>query len=315
MLQSKSISHDPNAPVIKGETIMKKIFATLTVVTLGVTPLFGQSNLYKSIKGGNIEECKAILEKNPKLLDKEIPYHSYPIHCAAELFKPKVLAFLLEQKGRIRAKSQDKKGKNALIMLCEQARMPSKNNIENFKACAELLLKDGVDINASCKNGYTPLGHIARAPTYGKRIEDQIELLQFLVEKGADIKKLFTKKHSILAEICKGMRTVKKGDRKEKCKKGNSSYFRTVKALIEMGADPKCPDPENNNNTPLILVVKNDFETEDEKLENIKFLIESGASIKHKNKKGESAKSLAKASKDKKLYKIVRKTKKKKKKR
>ena len=285
---------------------VRKVIISAIFCFISSALVYGQSNLYSSIQSGNLEAVKKIISENPKLLDKAMPYHSYPLHEAASLAQVEVLQWIIEQPGKIKASTKDKNGKNALHHFCRHKTF-SRLDMEEVEKIFDLCLKDGVKINDKDKYGETPLQYISAIASYIDK-EDVVSKLKYVIEKGAKAETVNNKKKSALMTACAHLH---EGDVQVK---NNARAFKVIKLLIENGANPKCSDPETGRN-PLLITMQATFTTEKEQLDNLKFLIENGADIKAKNKQGESAKSIAKASKNKKLYKVIRKTKKKKRKR
>lgn len=286
----------------------KKYYMMLITCFYSLT-IFGQSELLNFIKEGNLTQVKKVVEADPGILDKQIPYNSYPLHMAAEHVDYGIVIWILKQKSKVKPGTVDKGGQNALHHMCLSLKL-AKSNPGRMAELFNLLLKKGAKINAVDKSGHTPV-HLAapRFSLYEDRTDNLVEFINLMMKNGANPNTKNKAKVPLLMTIGSAFRSGT-----DKAHKMNQQYFKILKALIENGADVNATDPTLYKNSLLIQTVKNNFPTDEEKYENVKYLLEAGAKAKYRNKRGETGKDLAKKSKDKKLYEIVRKTKKKRKK-
>lgn len=278
---------------------MKTLITTICFL-LTSSLLFAQSELNNAIRMGKLSKVKQIVQANPGALNKEIEYNGYPLHVAAWNIKPDIVEWILTQDSTIKANTKDKKKKNTLHYLLGNKYLKNSKS-KGAEKILEMLKKAGADINAKEEDGFTPLHLVVLS--YPQAPQVNLPFIRYMLEQGANPKTINKRGTSPVMSMCHMFTNLGKL---------NMSRFEIVKLLMENGADPNIPDPAWDKNTVLTaIMLRGTFPEPKDKHAAVKWLIENGAKTNIKNKKKQSAKSLAKKikKKDKKLYKIITKTK------
>ncbi|KKN17623.1 hypothetical protein LCGC14_0964020 [marine sediment metagenome] len=100
---------------------------------------------FDEIRNGSFKEVKAMLAKNPVLLDSKDARGSTPLIIATYYDEPEITDLFLQQGAKVDTK--DSSGNTALMGVC----------FKGYTDIAEKLIKNGADINASNAMGATCL--------------------------------------------------------------------------------------------------------------------------------------------------------------
>jgi len=132
-----------------------------------VKPLPEAEVILDTVKSGDPEKVKAILEECPLLVNAKDSNGITPLHTAAFWGHIEIAKYLIRKDGDVNAKDND--GETPLYIAALIGR----------KEMAEMFIDSGADINVRTNTDTTPL-HIAAAG--GKK-----EVVKLLIDKGADV--------------------------------------------------------------------------------------------------------------------------------
>jgi ankyrin repeat protein len=287
----------------------KRLFVVTLVGVFLVNSIFAaadwriQKELYDAIKADNTKKIESLLAKYPKLINKKIEYHGYPVLDAARTGRLKALKLLVEKGADIKKKAP-KSGNSIIHLVAENFRMKK----ETREAFFEYIIKEKkLKLGIKNKAGQTPFNYAFTSNPRTPAVKGGIEVIDVFEKYGADLNSQDASGITVLNYLVQSCRL----DRDDP-DKTNLKVLDIAKALIEKkGVNINLPD--NIKRTPLVtFLVHTKKMSDDKKIDFVTFLMENGALTKQKSKKGEKALKLVEKKGD--LYKVMKKKYKKKKK-
>lgn len=219
----------------------------------------GRTLLHRIVHSSDISLAKELVLKYGADVNAKDNSGDTPLYKAAyNLDNIELAQFLIDNGADV--KTRNIEGKTLLNIIAPYS------DDWNISLAKELVLKYGEDVNGKDNGGDTPLQKAAGN-------NNNIELVQFLIDNGADVKTRNNDGETLLNTFALD-RSAAAGD---------ISMAKTL--VMNYGADVNTKD--NGGDTPLHKAVRND------KTELAQFLIESGADVNAKTKSGDTPLHLA----------------------
>jgi len=143
------------------------ILSLLLVFIIGFTGAVRAGEIHDACKAGDLAKVKLLLQNDPSLLQSVTPEGKSPLHMATGWGRTDIVSYLLSIGADIKALNND--GGQPIHVAASQ----------NQPACAEILLKNGAEIDTARVNGgFTPLAIAV--------FKDNYEAAEFLLKNGAN---------------------------------------------------------------------------------------------------------------------------------
>ncbi|XP_071086322.1 ankyrin-3-like, partial [Haliotis cracherodii] len=204
----------------------------------------GDNILHQACRVGDEETVRRVIAQSKLDINSRSKNSETPVMIAAKAGYVKLVVFLMKKRADMSL--ANKCGENILHQACRGG------DIETVR---EVLAQDKLDINSSSKNGETPVMMAARA--------GYVELVDFLVKKGADMSLVNSGGDNILHQACRGgdIETVKtvlaqdKLDINSRSKNGETpvmmaaraGYVELVDLLVKKGGDMSLVNNSGDN--------------------------------------------------------------------
>lgn len=147
------------------KTRKSTMFVLLTILIFAISA--SAQDIHQAVQRGDIETIKALLKKNPELVNAKDRNGIPPLSIAAGYRFLDIVKFLIDNDADVNAK--DNSGNTPLLYT-----IFNRNN-----AIAEALLSNGADVNFRNNTGISPL---LKAVSFGN-----LDLAEFLLNSGAEI--------------------------------------------------------------------------------------------------------------------------------
>jgi len=283
--------------------LKKRLFDLLLVSVLSFNSILLaedwklQKELYEAIKKDDIKKIEFLLEKNPKLINKKIKYHSYPVLDAASLGSIKALKLLVEKGGNLKNKSKTGNSILHIAVIGPSVNMKKKEAVLDY-----LINEKKLDVEVRNKEKQTPFHFAFSSEIYFTRPKRAIAFIELFDKYGANLNAQDASGATVLNYLAKSCKI--RPDEPEHAAKTIKSSLGVVKVLVGKGADVNLVD--NLKQTPLVLFLLRTRKYSDTmKVDYVRFLMESGTNIKLKTKKREKALKLVEKKGE--LYNIMKK--------
>lgn len=153
----------------------ERIFVIALCLLLSMTPFLFAGEIHDAVKAGNLANVKAVLSKNPSLInsfDTE-DEHLTPLHYATEKKHLEVAKYLISKGANVNSRERD--------MGCAPIHFAAQ---EGSYEIVKLLIDNGSSPKMKDKFGDTPLHWAAGSPWKNKNMQLTVELL---IKRGANI--------------------------------------------------------------------------------------------------------------------------------
>ena len=260
---------------------------TCLILFFSATNLFGGIELAKAIKEGDAKVVEEIIKKDPKLVNSEISSYGLPLFLAVGKGEVEIVKLLLDNDADIKEVHPQSKD-SVVFRLLESPQ--TETNFKKAIEIIELLKEKKADFNAINREKMTPLYYFATGTNTKKSIESKVLFIEALIKAGAKLDIKLKRDEPLLNAVL--MKVIA----------SDSTHVEIAKLLIKHGAlvngksSKKSDCVERNtvtdDDTPLIIVIKRDGFQAATKTEMIKLLVENGAKITSRNKKGETPRKL-----------------------
>lgn len=271
-----------------GEENMGRIqVVTCLILFYTASNLFGGIEFAKAIKEGDAKKVEEIIKKDPKLVNTEISSYGLPLFLAVGKGEVEIVTLLLENGANIKELHPQSKD-NVVFRLLESPQTEA--NLKKAIEIIGLLKEKKADFNAINNENMTPLYYFSTGSNTKKSIESKVLFIEALIKAGAKLDIKLKRDEPLLNAVL--MKVIA----------SDPTHIEIAKLLIKHGApingksSKKTDCAERNtvteDDTPLIIVIKRDGFQTATKTEMIKLLVENGAKITSRNKKGETPKKL-----------------------
>lgn len=252
----------------------------ITISVLFMMSCLQATQIKKIIEDGNLEALKEAVVAKPAIVNQVIEFNDYtPLGLAVNKTKQEITSFLLEKKASVNFK-----GKKEGLGIIHQLAFADVFHWTRFRD-AEIILQKlkehNVNLNQLTKDGRTPLYIAATGYVWDENsAKYKIKYIDLLIANGAKPKKQLKVADPMLIAV------LRRGN------KENLFPLKIAEHLIKQGVEVNSVNKVTRD-TPLVFLIKQDWIPQDKKIKLIKLLVEKGASIKKKNRKKQSAKTLS----------------------